>query len=1048
MAFARTLLHNGPASMILLALAYYASGKLGLYFPTHDTHITLFWLPTGMAAALLLRWGSPWLVGGIFLGAFLFDLSLGTGILLSTLSAAGNTLTPLTAAWLLKRWRFDPSFSRQNDLLALTAAALISTPLPAVIGIVSLWLGDLLQPSGMALAWLNWWLGDLISILLIAPPLLSLSKSSLAEMLRRPVELTLCTLLLILSATLVFAVNLKPHILPLAFMPLPLLLWAALRLGVTGASLAVLTLSLITTIGTAMGKGVFGLLSEMEGMYMAWLYMFIAALIGLMVTTMLGERKRIEESLRSANDLLHETQSVARIGSWKLNVLNRELQWSDETYRIFDVPPGTVVDYELFLAQVHPDDRAMVDSAWQAALHGAPYQVQHRIIVKGKVRWVEERARLDVDSDGKLLAGTGSVQDITDSKQAEQRIARSEARYRAFIQQAADALFIHDLDGVILEVNQQACDTLGYSSEELCGMHLEKIAPKFRLNESQPRWELLEPGKPVCFNASHRHKDGHIFPVEVRLVAMVLDQQKLILALTSDITERRRFEAALQESEQRYRSFAEHLPLGIFITQDGLIKHINQASIELIGYTRDELLDQPFFPLVHEADRGWQQELHQRWLEGERIRSPYVLRVVRKDGQVRQWEVHASVIDWKGKRSGLGVIADITERIALEERLRDSLHQLEEKELAKTRFLAAAGHDLRQPIAAANLYVETLKLSTTNERQARLVERLDQSMNVFSGLLESLLNISRFDAGLIKPQLKLFDLTEMFYWVEQNFAQTSHNNRVDLRLSCPLHKPLIVRTDIALLQSVVMNLVTNAIKFTQQGAILVSARRRGDQVLLQVWDTGCGIAEADLPYIFDEFYQANNPQRSREAGLGLGLSICQRAMALLGGKVSCRSRLGHGSVFSLSIPLCGEQERVELSAAQHPQADASADRGFVLGKRVVVLEDDALVANGLADLLQGLGAEAMLYSDAESALQQHSTRDADFCIVDYALNGKLNGIDFLHTLQRGRPQRLRAVVITGETSSAFISRTGNTPWPILHKPVNLQQLLASLQQQG
>jgi PAS domain S-box-containing protein len=1038
----------GLPRMVALALVYFASAKLGLYFPTHDSHITLFWLPTGMAAAILLRWGSPWIVGGIFLGAFLFDLSLDTSIPLSLLSATGNTLAPLTAAWLLQRWRFDPSFSRQSDLLALTAAAVVSTPLPAAIGIASLWLGDLLQPSGMAVAWLNWWLGDLISILLIAPLLLSLSKSSVDELLRRPVELALCTFLLVLSASLIFLVNLKPHILPLAFVPLPLVLWAALRLGVTGASLSVLLLSLITAIGTEMDHGVFGLLPGEEDMYMAWLYMFIAALIGLMVTTMLGERKRIEESLRSVNDLLHETQSVAKIGSWKLNVLNRELLWSDETYRIFDVPPGTTVDYDLFLAQVHPDDRAMVDAAWQAALQGAPYQVQHRIIVKGKVRWVEERARLDVDNDGQLLGGTGSVQDITDSRQAQQRLAHSESRYRAFIQQAADALFIHDLNGIILEVNRQACDTLGYSSEELCGMHLEKIAPNFQLNASQPRWERLEPGKPVCFNSTHLRKDGSTFPIEVRLVAMEFDRQKLILALASDITERKRFETALQESEQRYRNFAEHLPLGIFITQDGMIKHINHASTELIGYARDELLDKPFFPLVHEADRVWQQEQHQRWMEGEKIRSPYVVKVVRKDGQVRQWEVHASVIDWKGKRSGLGVIADITERIELEERLRDSMRQLEEKELAKTRFLAAAGHDLRQPIAAANLYVETLKLSTSNERQARLVERLDQSMRVFSGLLESLLNISRFDAGLIKPQLKLFDLTEMFYWVEQSFAQTAHNNQIDLRLSCPLKRPLIVRTDIALLQSVVMNLVTNAIKFTRKGSILVSARRRGDHVLLQVWDTGCGIAETDLPYIFDEFYQANNPQRSREAGLGLGLSICQRAMTLLGGKVGCRSQLGRGSVFSLSIPLCGEQEHVELAAAMNRPDVPGADKALVQGKRVVVLEDDALVANGLADLLQGLGAEAMLYSDAESALRQHSTRDADYCIVDYALNGKLNGIDFLNTLQQGRPQRLRAVVITGETSSAFISRTKDTPWPILHKPVNLGQLLDSLQQQA
>ncbi|MBU1775593.1 MAG: PAS domain S-box protein, partial [Gammaproteobacteria bacterium] len=799
-------------TLLLLALVYFASAKLGLYFPTHDSHITLFWIPTGLAVAILLRWGSPYIVGGIFLGAFLFDISLGTSIPLSLLSATGNTLTPLSAAWLLKRWRFDPAFTRQYDLLDLIAAAALSPLLPAMIGITTLWLGGLLQPVGMPIAWLNWWLGDMISVLLVSPLLLSISKASFAELRQRPAQMLICTMLLGISGTFVFLVNLEAHILPLAFLPLPMVLWAALRLGATGASLSVLALSLITAIGTAMGKGVFGSLPEPHGMYMAWLYMFITALIGLMATALLGERKKIEESLRSVNELLRDTQSVARIGSWRLDIPSNKLIWSEETYRIFGIPAGTPLTYDTFLSAVHPDDRMMVSNAWQVALDGNPYQIQHRIIVDGKIRWVEERAQLGIDACGNVLSGTGSVQDITDSKEAQQRIEHSEARYKALLQQAADAMFIHDFSGRILEVNQQACDTLGYSSEELCGMHLEKIAPNFQLNVSQPKWELLEPGKPACFNATHRRKDGSIFPIEVRLVSLTLDNEKVIMALASDITERRRFEAALQESEARYRNFAEQLPLGVVVTHEGSIKYVNQASIDLIGYSAEELLDHPFLPLVHEEDRDWIQEMHQQRMQGKQAKSFYVVRMRRKDGQIRQWEMRASTIDWKGKPCGFGIIADITERIELEEQLRDSLRQLEEKELSKTRFLAAAGHDLRQPIAAANLYVDTLKLCATSEHQMKLVDRLEQSMNVFSTLLDSLLNISKFDAGLIKPHFDSFDLAELFYWVEQNFAQTTLNNDLDLRLSFPLNRPLIVRTDIGLLQSVVMNLVTNAIK--------------------------------------------------------------------------------------------------------------------------------------------------------------------------------------------------------------------------------------------
>ncbi|HLP97804.1 MAG TPA: PAS domain S-box protein [Sideroxyarcus sp.] len=1028
---------------LLLALVYFATGKLGLYFPTQDNHITLFWLPTGIAVAALLRWGTPHTLAGIFLGALLIDLDLGTTFPLALVGAAGNTLAPLIAVWLLRRLKFDPFFTRQFDLFALLVAATLSTLLPAAIGVGTLWLGSLIQPDHMPLAWLNWWLGDAVSIILAGPLLLSFNKMSRNELLKRPTESLLCTLLLFVSGWLVFLSDVHEPVIPIAFLPLPVVLWAALRLGVTGSSLVVLLLSCITAVGTALGKGVFGSFPAEVGMYLAWLYMFIVALVGLMATTMLGERKKIESSLLNVNELLRETQSVAKIGSWRINTQTQELLWSDETYRIFGIPVGTPMTYQDFLGRVHPDDRAQVDIEWHTALNGTPYQIQHRIVVDGETRWVEERARLDIDTDSQVHSVTGSVQDITDNKIAQRRIEHSESRYKALLQQAADAMFIHDFNGRILEVNQQACDTLGYSSEELCQMRLEEIAPNFQLNASQPKWEQLDPGKPVCFNSFHRRKDGSIFPVEVRLVVLELDHEKVVMALASDISERQHAEAALQESEARYRSFAERLPLGIAVLQDGLIKYVNHATTELIGYSTDELMGKPFPHLIHEDDRAGMLDLHRRRMQGEDVEGRFPVRIIRKDGAVRQWELHTSTTDWAGKRSSLAILVDITERNAMEEALRNSLRQLEEKGLAKTRFLAAAGHDLRQPVAAANLFVDALRLAATDTRQKELIERLAQSMGIFSNLLERLLDISKFDAGLIKPQFVTFNLAELFNWLEQSFANLAQEKGLSFRLHFPMNKLVIVRTDVGLLQSVVMNLVSNALKFTTSGGILVSARLRNDKVILQVWDTGSGINDADLPYIFDEFYQANNPQRSREGGLGLGLSICRRAISLLGATVTCRSRSGHGSVFEFCLPLHGKpHEQGHLTPINAP--DEVANEQLVKGKRVVVVEDDALVAHGMLDLMQGMGATVLRFRNAEEALHHSEIAAADFFIVDYALGGKLSGIQFLETLQQRQPAPIRAVVVTGETSSQFIHNTADCPWPVLHKPVNYAKLTAGL----
>ena len=390
--------------------------------------------------------------------------------------------------------------------------------------------------------------------------------------------------------------------------------------------------------------------------------------------------------------------------------------------------------------------------------------------------------------------------------------------------------------------------------------------------------------------------------------------------------------------------------------------------------------------------------------------------------------------------------AEITQRRALQDQLQSSLQQLEEKEKAKTRFLAAAGHDLRQPVAAAGLFLEALKLSAQTPRQGELIDKLDQTVSVFASQLERLLDISKFDAGLIKPVLTTFPLTDIFSWLLQNFSETARKQGLCFGLLLPTHETLRVRSDLDLLRSVLMNLVTNALKFTPEGRILISARRRGEQVLIQVWDTGMGIPADQLPFIFDEFYQVGNPQRNRQAGLGLGLSICQRTMAVLGGAVSCRSTLGRGSVFSFSLPLATAPHE-PLAPETERAVRALGNSLWLGGKRVVVVEDDALVADGLRNLLQELGAHVQYFPNAEAALAHEACATADFFITDYSLGGQRNGLEFLQAVQQTRPPRLRAVVITGETSTEFMQRVTSSPWPVLHKPVHFDKLAACLMAQ-
>lgn len=383
--------------------------------------------------------------------------------------------------------------------------------------------------------------------------------------------------------------------------------------------------------------------------------------------------------------------------------------------------------------------------------------------------------------------------------------------------------------------------------------------------------------------------------------------------------------------------------------------------------------------------------------------------------------------------SVLGVGRDITE-------LNESRAELKRKELAKTRFLAAAGHDLRQPLAAANLFVDALKLTEPTPRQNEIIGRLDQAMLTFNDLLDALLNISKLDAGIIKPEYMPISVSELFNWLEQSLEPLASKKQIGFKLHAPLNKPLVVRSDIGLIKSVLMNLVSNAIKFTPQGSVLVCARRRGDEALFQIWDTGIGISNEDAKFIFDEFYQINNPQRDRASGLGLGLTISQRALTLLGTTITCRSQIGRGSVFEFRLPLDSATRGVKQQNIAVPIQDNS----FATGKRFVLVEDDKLVAQAMISLLEEMGGEVECFHSAEDALCHAKVEQADYYIADYMLGGTLNGLQLLKQLGLKRGQPINAVLVTGDTSPTFMREAADCVWPVLHKPINISQLITSL----
>jgi signal transduction histidine kinase len=376
-----------------------------------------------------------------------------------------------------------------------------------------------------------------------------------------------------------------------------------------------------------------------------------------------------------------------------------------------------------------------------------------------------------------------------------------------------------------------------------------------------------------------------------------------------------------------------------------------------------------------------------------------------------------------------------------EQALKASNWELQQQSAAKTRFLAYAGHDLRQPLQAMHLFLASLMNSGLDKQQENLARMLQASADALDSLLDSLLAISKLDAGVIRPELQALDVDVLLAKLVQEFEAQARAKGLRLTLWAPA-EAVTVMTDERLLSSVLRNLMANAIKYTQQGGVLLAVRRRAPGVSVQVWDTGPGIADAEQQHIFKEFYQVDNPQRDRTRGLGLGLSIVRRISDLLQLDVACRSRLGRGTVMTLALPLAAGDRGVLRPAAETPPQAPALD---LMGLHVVLLEDAAEVAAAQTAWLTSCRARVTHFASAEEALaQDDQIRAADFFLCDYRLPGSLTGLDFLHALQARHGKIRHAALLTGDTSADFIEMATASGWPVLFKPIQparLQHLL-------
>jgi signal transduction histidine kinase/CheY-like chemotaxis protein len=372
------------------------------------------------------------------------------------------------------------------------------------------------------------------------------------------------------------------------------------------------------------------------------------------------------------------------------------------------------------------------------------------------------------------------------------------------------------------------------------------------------------------------------------------------------------------------------------------------------------------------------------------------------------------------------------------ERARAAHREADEANMAKSKFLAAASHDLRQPVHAQGLFLGVLGRSELTDVQRRVLDSATAASKASAEMLNTLLDFSRVEAGVVKPRLHPFALQELFNKVENDLAPEAEAKGLVYRTH---ETTLALHSDPALVELILRNLVSNAVRYTERGGVLVACRRRCGNAVVEVWDTGIGIEPGQQREVFREFHQLGNPERDRRKGLGLGLAIAQGMARALGQELHLQSQPGRGSVFRLALP------QAQGHGVAHPMPDTALADMLLPGARVLLIEDDASVLEGMQALLHDWGCECDATQDIDEAIALARANLPDAIVSDYRLRGMRTGAEAIAALRAEFGQHLPALLITGDTAPERLREAAASGVPLLHKPVwpsDLQRGLAAL----
>jgi signal transduction histidine kinase/integral membrane sensor domain MASE1/CheY-like chemotaxis protein len=1036
------------AGLIGIGLAYFALAKIGFALALIHPSASAIWPATGFALAAILLWGyRVW--PAIFLAAMIANATAAGSIVTSISIATGNTLEALVGAVLINAWSGGrDTFSTSSAVAKFVVVCVaLAAPISATVGVTTLAIGGYAEWASFPSIWLTWWLGDMISALVVTPVVVLCARNDMrAFRYTELVESAAIIALAVAVGSIAFKGAQQPG--ALGFLAVLPLFWAALRRGPRDTAVASLVLAGFSIWGTFLGIGLFAAASLNDSLLLILVFLISVSVPSLALSADVAMRKTSEENLRRTHAELDRRVDTRTA---ELADANRALR--DEVSRRADtereaLEQHTTTSEVLRVIASSPGDLQPVFLA----------------IVENAVRLCEAKVGILFLHEDGIFTPTATLGLLP----AFDELLRKRGPFRPGP---------NTTNGHLLRTRQVSHWDVGAIDSTL----VQVSGARTTLGVPMLKDDLLI-GSIVIF----RHEVRPFTDKQIALLqnfaaqaVIAIENARLLSELrarTSDLTRSVDELRALGEVSQAVNSTLDLRTVLVTIISTAMqisgaeagaiyvfdeTKGVFQLSAtfgmseEMIAAMRDmhaevsaavgsraatheasqipDLCEVPATPLNDIVLRaGYRALLLVPLLRSDRVVGALVVRR-RAAGAFTP-----GTIELLKTFAAQSVLAVQNARLFAE--IDNKSRQLTLANTAKSRFLAMASHDLRQPLHALGLFVAQLRTPLKPGERAKTVERVDAAVGEMTEMFNSLLDISRLDAGVLTPKIIEFPVSRLLQKIESTFDQTAREKGLRLRV---IRSDAWVRSDALLLERILLNLVSNAVRCTSRGGVIVGCRRRSNTLHIEVWDSGPGIPEDQRQNIFGEFVQLPAPERDRYGSLGLGLAIVERLRRLLNHEIELTSTVDRGSRFAILVPIAAEGvTSVETVRSPHPAAFA------VEGKVILIIDDAPIVLEGTSGLLGKWGYSVVTAGSDEVALIELAERDLrpDLIISDYHLANGKTGIEVIERIGAAFGASIPAVLISGDTAPERLRDARDKGYILLHKPVDPMRLRAVMHQ--